>query len=145
MLFVCCFIYPSIGTCKGSINILYGKQFYTFLYMWRHILAAVWPCSVAPKTTRNVAELPVRLHMIEPLVGSRLVERAEMSQIWPKFDIVERANIHISRQENAPAVPADTKLWIMLPNPSGEPFYLFRVAIASHETHACYFKMLRFY
>lgn len=93
-------------------------------------------CAVTPEAMGNVLKLAGIVFPVETLVGSGLLQRAQMAYVGPYLQIVEVGLAHHGRHAQASAVPCHMKLWVFLMDILCQHVDALGVGIAAHEGKA---------
>ena len=92
--------------------------------------------SAGPEARGDVLERAVGTAAIEALVGSRLLQGAEVADVGPDLDVVEVLLAHRRGHAQPAAIPGHAQLRPALMDVAGQAVHLLRVCVAAHEGQA---------
>ena len=92
--------------------------------------------SLFPDSVGDILKLAFVGLPVEPLVGGRLVQGTEMTDVGTDLDVVEVSLAHGRWYAYASAIPSHLHLWIFLVDVLCQQINALRVSIAPHERDA---------
>ena len=93
--------------------------------------------SLFPESVGDILKLAFVGLPVEPLVGGRLVQGTEMTDVGTDLDVVEVSLAHGGWYAYASAIPSHLHLWIFLVDVLCQQINALRVSIATHHGNTC--------
>ena len=89
-----------------------------------------------PEARSDVLHFATCPYAIEPLVGSGLRERSQMSNVWTNLNVVEMPAVHEGRDAQPTAIPRHLVARIALADVLRQCIYCIGLGIAPHQGYA---------
>ena len=90
----------------------------------------------APEAPCDILEVAGLRLAVEPLIGRRAIEGAEMADVRSDLDVVEICLAYRRGNAQTTAIPSHMILWMVLVDVLRQQVHSYRVTIATHESNA---------